>query len=233
MDRVKRELLNTEWEQILQKSWDAGVPHVIFTGGEPTLRPDLADLITYSENLGQVTGLLTDGYRLCDPEYLHQLLNAGLDHLMILLDPREDQSWEAVLDSLKEDIFVTVHLTITTPSEEDYIPVIDRLAKMGTTSLSLTESATRFTPTLKKCAEYATGKGTKLVWDIPVPYSPCTPVSTEMEDETIIDGAGKAWLYVEPDGDVLPAQGINKPLGNFLLNDWDTIWNNPLRNSPD
>ena len=37
-------------------------------------------------------------------------------------------------------------------------------------------------------------------------------------------GAGKAWLYVEPDGDVLPGQGINRPLGNLLEEDWDAIW---------
>jgi MoaA/NifB/PqqE/SkfB family radical SAM enzyme len=29
---------------------------------------------------------------------------------------------------------------------------------------------------------------------------------------------------VEPDGDVLPAQGINKVLGNLLTDDWNTIW---------
>jgi MoaA/NifB/PqqE/SkfB family radical SAM enzyme len=151
---------------------------------------------------------------------------------MILLDPKEDQSWEAVLDTLKEDIFVTVHLTVTSDQTDHIYPVIDRLVQMGLTSLSLTESSTKFTPTLKSCAEYAAGKGLKLVWDIPVPYSPCNPVSTEMEGEVVVNGAGKAWLYVEPDGDVLPAQGINKPLGNILLNTWETIWSNPLRNSP-
>jgi MoaA/NifB/PqqE/SkfB family radical SAM enzyme len=31
-------------------------------------------------------------------------------------------------------------------------------------------------------------------------------------------------LYVEPDGDVLPAQGINQVLGNFLNDAWEKIW---------
>ncbi len=170
-DRVRRELLTSEWHQILQKAWNAGIPHVIFTGGEPTIRPDLVDLITYSENLGQVTGVLTDGYRLCDPDYLHELLNAGVDHLMILLDPKEDQSWEAVLDSIKEDVFVTVHLTINSDQTDPHCETIDRLAGMGVKSLSLTEKSEAYTPILKKCAEYAANKGISLVWDIPVPYS--------------------------------------------------------------
>jgi MoaA/NifB/PqqE/SkfB family radical SAM enzyme len=37
-------------------------------------------------------------------------------------------------------------------------------------------------------------------------------------------GAGRAWLYVEPDGDVLPAQGINKILGNLVSDSWEKIW---------
>ncbi len=50
----------------------------------------------------------------------------------------------------------------------------------------------------------------ELVWDLPVPYSSNNPVSLELEKEgnqAFVEGAGKAWLYVEPDGDVLPAQG--------------------------
>ncbi len=230
-ERVRRELLTEEWHQILQKSWDAGIPHVIFTGGEPTIRPDLTDLIAFSEKLGQVTGLLTDGYRLCDPDYLHSLLNAGIDHLMILLDPKEDQSWEAVLDSLKEDVFVTVHLTVGSDHLESQIETIDRLAGMGVKSFSLTEKSVEYSPVLKKCAEYAASKSVSLVWDIPVPYSIHNPVAKEMEGEAVINGAGKAWLYIEPDGDVLPAQGINQPLGNLLLSPWETVWNNPSRTS--
>ena len=38
------------------------------------------------------------------------------------------------------------------------------------------------------------------------------------------EGIGRGWLYVEPDGDVLPGQGINKVLGNFLKDDWEKIW---------
>ncbi|HEY42994.1 MAG TPA: hypothetical protein G4O11_03325, partial [Anaerolineae bacterium] len=61
--RVDRELSTAEWEKILSIAWEAGIPHVTFTGGEPTLREDLRELIVSAEKLGQVTGLLTDGQR--------------------------------------------------------------------------------------------------------------------------------------------------------------------------
>ena len=57
VDRVKRELSLDEWKKILDKAWDAGIPHVIFTGGEPTLRPDLPQLIAHAEKSGRLDAL--------------------------------------------------------------------------------------------------------------------------------------------------------------------------------
>jgi len=57
-----------------------------------------------------------------------------------------------------------------------------------------------------------------------VPYSALNPVSLELEGNEVPEGAGRAWLYVEPDGDVLPAQGVNRVLGNILRDPWEQIW---------
>jgi MoaA/NifB/PqqE/SkfB family radical SAM enzyme len=61
---------------------------------------------------------------------------------------------------------------------------------------------------------------------MPVPYSSLNPVALELEGGAVrkSEGAGLGWLYVEPDGDVLPEQGINQILGNYLNDDWDKIW---------
>ncbi|MCL4823913.1 MAG: hypothetical protein KJZ57_06800, partial [Anaerolineales bacterium] len=64
-----------------------------------------------------------------------------------------------------------------------------------------------------------------LRWDLPVPYSDMNPVALEIEDEELPSGAGRAWLYIEPDGDVLPAQGeADKVMGNLLTDPWDKIY---------
>ena len=57
-----------------------------------------------------------------------------------------------------------------------------------------------------------------------MPYSSFHPVALEEEDASI-QGAGKAWIYVEPDGDVRPTQGDTKILGNILTDRWEDIWN--------
>jgi MoaA/NifB/PqqE/SkfB family radical SAM enzyme len=224
LDRVKRELLTEEWKTILSKSWAAGIPHVIFTGGEPTLRPDLPELVAHCQSIGQVTGLLTDGFRLSDHDYLHALLNSGLDHVMILIDPQEDQSWEAVKDALVEDIFVTVHLTIDDNDTSLPFSAIDRLGKMGVKNLSLTAQKPEMSQALKECTNFAISRGFSLVSDIPVPYSAFNQFNLESENIDQPTGAGSAWLYVEPDGDVLPGQGVNMVMGNLLTDEWATIW---------
>jgi hypothetical protein len=84
IERVARELSTEEWKVIIEKAWKAGIPHIVFTGGEPTLREDLPDLIQFTEQQGQVSGLLTEGLRLADEPYLDRLLQAGLDHLMLI-----------------------------------------------------------------------------------------------------------------------------------------------------
>lgn len=228
LERVKRELLTEEWREILTKAWNAGIPHIVFTGGEPTLRPDLAELLAHCQALGQVTGLLTDGLRLSDHEYLHSLLNEGLDHIMLLLDPKDEQSWEAIKDVLVEDIFLTVHLTITPYVQSQVFATIEHLEKMGVNNLSLSAKSIEDGAGLKESSDFATSKGLNLVWDIPVPYSAFNPFNLELENAHQVNGEGYAWLYLEPDGDVLPTQGENTVLGNLLTDDWASIWANRI-----
>ena len=226
-NRVKRELTTDEWSSILDKLWQAGIPHVNFTGGEPTLRPDLVDIIMYAEKLGMVTGLLSDGTRLTEKNYLHHLLRSGLDHIMLLLDPQSEESWEALRDCLAEDIYITVHLTLTVNNQDLMKDTIDKLADMAVESISISTDTLHLKTQLEQLQQYIGEKQITLVWDLPVPYSSFNPVALEtINDEDNIVGAGKAWLYVEPDGDVLEAQGIPEVWGNLLTDSWDTIWNN-------
>jgi len=222
-DRVRRELTHAEWQAILVKTWEAGIPHIVFTGGEPTLRSDLPDLIEQAEKQDQVTGLLTNGLRLAETAYLHKLLQSGLDHLMLVFQPELDESWEALRDVLVEDLFVTVHLTLTPHNKEQVTELLDRLAGMGVKSISLSASHPDLSTELETARRAAAERGLSLVWDLPVPYSALHPVALET-DQAIPSGAGKAWLYIEPDGDVLPAQGAETILGNLLEQPWAEIW---------
>jgi MoaA/NifB/PqqE/SkfB family radical SAM enzyme len=225
VERVRRELTTDEWKQLLTKAWNAGIPHAVFTGGEPTIRPDLSDLIAHTQKLGMVSGLITSGYRLSNPEFLHSILQAGLDHIMLVLDPEDDEGREALRDMLAEDISVAVHITVTKQNIDEINPLIDYLVRLGLRLVSLSTNDRDLSSVLQNLRQVTAEKGLKLVWDLPVPYSQLNPVSMEQENTNDkLEGAGKAWLYVEPDGDVLPGQGIPTVLGNFLSDPWEEIW---------
>jgi len=225
--RVDRELSTDEWNSILDKAWQFGIPHVTFTGGEATLRDDLVDLIARAEKNGQVCGLLTDGLKLADKNYLELLLKTGLDHILFLLQPDNNDSWKALETILVEDIFTTVHFTLTPQNVQQAKQTLNRLSAFGVKSLSLSASDESLHETLHTLHDTAASLGLTLRWDLPVPYSAENPVAHQtIEDEAPV-GAGKTWLYVEPDGDVLPAQGVaDQILGNLLRDPWEKIYSN-------
>ncbi|MGB7875320.1 MAG: radical SAM protein [Anaerolineales bacterium] len=223
--RVDHELSTEEWGQILDIAWREVVPHVTFTGGEATLRADLPDLIAHAEKNGQVCGLLSDGLKLADKSYLHVLLNTGLDHLLFLLQPENEASWQALETIMPEDLFTTVHISIKKETLKKLDEILEKLAELEVTSLSLGLADVSLRESLEDVLDKAANLGMQLAFDLPVPYSVDNPVAFETAKDDVPSGAGKSWLYVEPDGDVLPAQGMaDQVLGNLLRDPWETIY---------
>jgi hypothetical protein len=223
--RASRELTTEEWKSILDKAWEFGIPQITFTGGEATLRADLPDLIAEAESNGQVCGLLTDGLKLRDQAYLNRLLQTGLDHILFLLQPENQQSWQALDGILKEDIFVTVHLTLNPENVGAAGESIKRLAELGVRNLSLTTADASLSDAYQGLRDTAAAAGLTLHFDLPVPYSASNPVALETHEDDVPKGAGRVWMYVEPDGDVLPSQRMaDKVLGNLLTDSWSAIY---------
>ncbi len=222
--RVDRELSTEEWKTIINTIWESGVPHVTFTGGEPTLRDDLRELISHAEDLGQVTGLLTDGKRLAQAAYLEELSQAGLDHILVAIDLTDPKSETGLKNALASDVYSAVHLTITPENAASLNEHIKQIADLGTTAMSLSASdrSDAMTAALSEAREYIAILGMDLIWDLPAPYSSTNPLALELEIAP--EATGQSNLYVEPDGDVLPAQGFEKALGNLLTDSLESLW---------
>jgi organic radical activating enzyme len=223
-ERVSQELSTKDWKNIIDKAWDFGIPHIIFTGGEPTLRDDLIELILHAENNGQVTGLMTDGIRLAEEGYLDSLLQTGLDHMLYLFQPKLEGSWETIKSAAESDMYTTMHLTINPQDEHEVDAYLKRFSELGVKSVSLSASTDQLSDALLSARELAANLDLTLEWDIPVPYSAKNPFALEFSGRDRPPGAGHAWLYVEPDGDVLPDQDINQVLGNIVTDSWEKIW---------
>ena len=80
---------------MLAQAAGAGVVQVHFSGGEPTLRRDLPDLVSAASRLELYTNLITQGTFL-DDALLDPLLAAGLDHVQISIQAPEAENADRI-----------------------------------------------------------------------------------------------------------------------------------------
>lgn len=82
MERAASELDTAAWLRVLDEAAALGVLQVHFSGGEPTARKDLLELVRRAAVGGLYSNLITSGVTL-DPASLAALAEAGLDHVQL------------------------------------------------------------------------------------------------------------------------------------------------------
>lgn len=80
LDRSGKELTTEEWKKVLSELAEIGVLQVHFSGGEPTARKDLVELVKHASDVGLYTNLITSAV-LLTRERLSELADAGLCHV--------------------------------------------------------------------------------------------------------------------------------------------------------
>ena len=253
-ERNYPELDTAQWKKIIDRLWDLGIPHLVFTGGEPTLRTDLAELIQYAEQKGFITGLNTNGRKLADPAFLQKLVDAGLDHVQITLESHRAEihdemvlakgAWQETVQGIKNVVNSRLYFMTNTTllqnnhkdlqellnfSKELGIPTIGLNAliysgKGSTVNTGLPES--ELPELLKLAIEHCNQSGQRLIWYTPTQYCHFDPMMLDLG----IKGCTAAYynMCIEPDGQVIPCQSYYEPLGSLLDQPWDSIWNHPL-----
>jgi radical SAM protein with 4Fe4S-binding SPASM domain len=242
------------WIRALDRIREIGIPHVVFTGGEPTLREDLPRLLAHAQRLGLIAGLNTNGRRLADIAFLRALVEAGLDHVQITLESHAEgvhdelvgatgawrQTIQGLRNALEEKIFVMTNTTLLRANSIALEETLSFLAQLKVPTLGLNALiysgrgaavgsglAEEDLPVLLAMARARTAEaGQRLIWYTPTEYCRLDPVQMELG----VKGCTAA-LYnmcVEPDGGVIPCQSYYQPLGNLLADDWDSLWNHDL-----
>jgi radical SAM protein with 4Fe4S-binding SPASM domain len=248
------ELTTANWKRMLDKAWDLGIPHIIFTGGEPTLRDDLPELVAHAEKNGQITGLNTNARRLSDPGYVEKLVTAGLDHIQITIESNDagvhdlmtgargafPQTIKGLKNALASPLYVMTNTTMLRTNADTIPATLDFLADTGVSTVGLNAlihsgrgsvvgtglAESELTPLLEIARQKTEKRGQRLIWYTPTQYCGFDPLALDLG----VKGCTAA-LYnmcVEPDGGVLPCQSYYHQLGNLLQDDWDSIWNHDL-----
>ena len=134
------ELTTEEWKEILDKCRAAGIPQVTFTGGEPTVREDLIELIRYSRWF--ISRLNTNGINLTK-EYCRALREAELDsvqitfyssdrqvHEQLVGAKRYDETAAGIDNALAEGLSVSINTPLCTLNR-DYLDTLAFLHEKG------------------------------------------------------------------------------------------------------
>jgi radical SAM protein len=95
--RDPAELTTSEGKALLERVAAFGDPPplVVFTGGDPLRRPDIAELVAYGTRIGLVVSLTPSGTAAATAEKLGALRDAGLARLAVSLDAASAEAHDA------------------------------------------------------------------------------------------------------------------------------------------
>lgn len=95
LDRKSSELSTETWKRVLSEAADLGVLQVHLSGGEPTARPDLEEIVRHCRAAGLYSNLITAGVNLPN-DRLAGLAEAGLDHVQLSVQAPDPETNDAV-----------------------------------------------------------------------------------------------------------------------------------------
>ena len=250
------ELSTVQWKSVIDKLSEIGIFILTFTGGEPTLREDLPELLLYAQNKGMVTGLISNGRKLKDKAYVNLLEKSGLDFVQVTLESQKSEihdkmtnakgSWRETIEGIKNavqsQIYVSTNTTLSKNNIDDFLSTIDFIKSLGVDAFGCnsliysgkaTGASQEFalsTEDLKTLLPGIRNKaqmiGLKFLWYTPTQYCNFDPVSLGLGVKSCT--AAMINACVGPNGDVYPCQSYFESLGNILAEPWEKIWNHPL-----
>ncbi|HOE34599.1 MAG TPA: PqqD family peptide modification chaperone [Anaerolineaceae bacterium] len=218
------ELDTQDWKKIIHKSFQAGIPHLIFWGGEPTLRDDLPELLAYAEELGLVTGLVSSGSRLNDEAYIENLIACGLDHLFVPYQPGDERLLSALRKILPLDLYTCVGLLIQPETELTH--TVEELAALGVNAFSLIPIQSDTAQAVARAEEEVGKTGLPMINDLPLPLNLSAVLPTQQITAEPNPEAEFIVLEASPNGDLHTRPGYGRYLGNLLKDSWREIWKN-------
>lgn len=248
------ELSTEQWKTALALLRKANIPQVTFTGGEPTLRSDLVELVQAAAWF--VTRLNTNG-RLLTPELCAGLYEASLDSVQVTLYSAEgnihnqlvgtngfNDTVQGIRHAVEAGLIVSVNTPLCSLNTHyaETLRFVHSLGVRYVTCSGLIPSgsacgqesrATALTPEqltdiLRQAVDTAEELSMELDFTSP----------GWLDEETLHAmglhlvpscGACLSNMAVTPDGKVVPCQSwlSDEPLGDLLHDDWADIWNSP------
>lgn len=250
-DNPCRELNTSDTKKLLYKIlYEAQVPSVSFTGGEPLLRNDICELISYASEIGLWTNLITNGI-LLDDRMVRELKTAGLSSAQVSIEGPTDSVHDAITGHTgtfartiegirivqKAGIPVHTNTTVSRKNLRYLQDIVSLVKRLGLPRLSMNlcipcgSAATR--PDLwvsyREIGEhivtikhYAEKEGIRFLWYSPVPVCAFNPIAYGLGNKSCAAITGL--LSIDPLGNIIPCSSWRTPVASLLRRPFKDIW---------
>ena len=247
-----KELGTDDWKKVIDKLYKANVPMVTFTGGEPTMRKDIASLVAHAEKM--VTRLNTNGINLT-PGLVDELKKAGLDSVQVTLYSHNEnihnslvgcEHFRDTVQGIKNAVEAGLDISINTPlckKNADYLKTLEFIKSLGVSFITVSGlictgmaeinheeydlSEEELFEIVKEAKMFCT------LNEMEMDFTSPGLISKEKLEAIGVNvpmcGAALSNMAIAPDGTVVPCQSwLNSDanLGNILTDKFSDIWKN-------
>jgi radical SAM protein with 4Fe4S-binding SPASM domain len=231
---------------------DGKVPSISFTGGEPTLRPEiLISCIEYAKSLGMRVNLITNGTQV-NNKLGRKLKKAGLDSAQVSIEGVTSEIHDAIVQSrgafdksiqavrIFKELGLHVH-TNTTLNKQNAAECLlmpefvsqtldlprfsmNLIIPTGSSSMNdnLVVSYTEVGKYIRAIKENSKAHNVEFMWYSPIPMCIFNTITNELGNKGC--AACDGLLSVAPNGDVLPCASYDEPVGNLISQPFEDIW---------
>ncbi|MGI6435197.1 MAG: putative heme d1 biosynthesis radical SAM protein NirJ2 [Syntrophomonadaceae bacterium] len=249
---MKAELGTAEAKRLIEDIKKAGFKIMIFSGGEPLMRPDIYELIRYAREQGLRAVLGSNG-TLIDEQAARQLKAAGIMAAGISLDSLDEDKHDAFrglkgaseltregLNQLKKaGIPFQIHTTVMEWNSAELESITDFAVAAGAMAhhvffLVPTGRGADIEQEALRVAEYekTIARLMNKQRQVKIEIKPtCAPQFIRVADKKGIPMrfsrgclAGISYCIINPRGDVQPCAYLDMPLGNVRETPFDVIW---------
>ena len=252
--KAEEELSTSEAKTMLEQIARAGFKIMIFSGGEPLLRPDILELVAYATKLGLRPVFGTNG-TLITLDMAHKLKAAGAMGMGISLDSMDAKkhnefrkfpnAWEGAVQGMKNcreaGLPFQIHTTVMDWNSHELEAMTDFAVELGAVAhhfffLVPTGRAKTIEAESLRAEQYEAvlTRIRKKQQEVDIELKPtCAPqfmrIAAQMGVKTRFRRgclAGTAYCIISPRGKVQPCAYLNMELGDVRETPFDEIWKN-------
>lgn len=231
---------------------EAKVPSISFTGGEPTLRPELLlECIAYARELGMRVNLISNGTRI-DQKFAEKLTAAGLDSVQISIEGVTAEIHDKIVQSqgafaksinavkIFRELGIHVHTNttlnrlnakecLTLPAFIKNTLQLERFsmnliipAGSGVVNSELVIPYSEVGEIVLSIQKESKKHGVEFMWYSPIPMCMFNTITNELGNKGC--AACDGLISVAPNGDILPCASYDQPVGNLRKSSFSKIW---------